>query len=568
MRLFSRAARCLPLLLLSWLCLTLPALAQSPEVAQVNGYLKRAESNLKLVNDAIGHLTQPPKGSAGKLAKMRLEQAFGDLKPAGELLSKLKSGDGLAEATKRYNDDVALHDKLRGILTGGGPKPTPTPTPKPEPKPSSGGKSGANGSSGGEKPAAAQPATVKLGYPHADNFKNQLFTLRRVEGEAQGLVALLEELRGVEDPLSISYRRVAGALSQSAETRRQAGFVKDGLAKIPANGEGVAEAKQRLVNAEASLGAVEEFMKPLNARLAKLVDPASYPQFDADLKRLTELGSAYANPQMLFLEQRARAAEAFAQADVAKGECVRIAQAYARLIQQETDQGKRIEGAGNGFLRRHAEFLAAAEREREALPASIRADLAEADRMAVEAVQNQKPLWFTGGIPQRMEWVEDKFALYEVLDPKGAPAVGQEIAALEASLRERADALRELIIRENPLPEDRFAGADRDAAIAVAIDAWKIQEPDFELLATRIPSEAWSRETKWTYSNGTWYFSDRSTLQVRLIVADKQNPELAIDRPVNVRKDHQKGDTLIGVPMRSFDEALEPGEYLLRSRAK
>lgn len=560
-----RPSRSLLTLVLSWLLLTVTAMAESPEVAQANGHLKRAEANLKLVNDAIGHLTQPPKGSAARLAKMRLDQAFGDLKPAGELLSKLKQGDGLADASKRYNDDIQLYEKLRGILTGGpSPEPKPKP-PEPAPDSSKGKQSGQTGGATKEPPA---PTTVKLGYPHADNFKNTLFTLRRVEGETQALAQLHEELRAVADPLTISFRRVAGAVATSTETRRQAGFVKDGLSKIPANGEGVAEAKQRLAEAEASLGTVDAFMKPLNERLTKLVDPASYPKLDEDLKRLTELGSGYANPEMLFREQRSRAAEAFAQGPAAREEALRIAQAYARLMQQETDQGKRVEGAGNGFLRRYEEFLAVAERETAALPGSIREDLAEADRLGNEAVQDQKPLWFTGGIPQRLEWVDDKFALLTVLDPEGAPAIGREIDAAKASLRERADALRELIIRENPLPPDRYAGADRDATVAVAIDAWGIQEKGFELLATRIPSEAWSRETKWVYSNGTWYFSDKSTLQVRLIVADKKNPELAIDRPVNVRKDHQKGDTMIGVPMRSFDETLEPGEYLLRSRVK
>ena len=58
---------------------------------------------------------------------------------------------------------------------------------------------------------------------------------------------------------------------------------------------------------------------------------------------------------------------------------------------------------------------------------------------------------------------------------------------------------------------------------------------------------------------------DRSHLQVRLIVADHENSNQAIDRPVNVIKDHQKGDTMIGVPMRSFDEELEPGEYFLKA---
>ena len=188
--------------------------------------------------------------------------------------------------------------------------------------------------------------------------------------------------------------------------------------------------------------------------------------------------------------------------------------------------------------------------------------------MADEAVQNQKPLWFTGGIPQTLGWVDDKFGLYAVLDPQGSQALGQEIESRKADIEQRAEALRELIIRENPLPPNRYAGADRDATVAVAIDAWKKQQPEFELLAVRIPSEAWTRETKWVYSNGTWYFVDKSTLQVRLLVADENNPKQVIDRAINVKKDHQKSDTTYGVPLRSIDETLQPSEYLLREKCE
>ena len=378
----------------------------------------------------------------------------------------------------------------------------------------------------------------------------------------------MEELRPTNDQLTIDHRKTASTLATLTETRRQAGFVDDGLKKIPANGEGVAEAKQRLATARKDLDAAAKYLEPLNKQLMELIDPARYPDFQIDLKRLSELGSSYANPAMLFREQRPRAAEAFAQSEAAKAECVRIARAYLRLIEQQTDMGKRMEAAGNGFLRRHEEFLTMARQQSGALPADIRADLAEADRLANDAVQNQKPLWFTGGIPQRMEWVDDKLALYRVLDPAGAPAVVREVDAMKKSLRERSESLRDLIIRENVLPPNRFTGADRDAAIAIAVDGWKVQEKDAEILAVCIPSEAWRRETKWTYSNGTWYFSDRSILQVRLIVADQKNPELAIDRAINVKKDHQKGDTMIGVPLRSFDEELQPNEYLLRSKVK
>ena len=91
--------------------------ADSGHVGQVNAHLKRAEANLQLGEGSIGHLKSPPKGSAAKLAKMRLEQALADLEPAGKLLAQLPAGAASAEAKKRYETAVKQFNKLRGILT-------------------------------------------------------------------------------------------------------------------------------------------------------------------------------------------------------------------------------------------------------------------------------------------------------------------------------------------------------------------------------------------------------------------------------------------------------------------
>ena len=520
---------------------------------EIDSLLKRAEATLQLVDGSIGRATSPPKGSAAKLARMRLGQASADLDAAGKLV-----GDGAAKG--RYDAAVALRDKLQGILDGGAaPAKTPPSSAAPEP---------ARDTATSGTPSSGANATVKLGYPHADAFKNALFTLRRVEADAAALESLREALQPVQDQLSVDHRKTAGAMASVTETRRQAGFVRDALGGIPSNGEGVADAVQRLSDAEATLTASERYFQPLHAKLMELVDPRNYPEFQQDLRRLQELSSMYRDPATLFAEQRARAAEAIAQSDATEQECRRIAKTYARLMEQATEQGKQIQGAGNHLLQQRAAFLAAAEEQKVSLPASIRADLAEADRYADDAVQNRKPLWFTGGIPQRLGWVDEKLALYETLDPGGASKMRGEVAAMKASIESRADSLRDLIIRENTLPADSFAGGDRDAAIAVAIDAWKAHEPDMELLAVRIPATAWSRESKWTYGAGSWTFVDQSSLQVRLIVADKRSPELAIDRPVTVRKNHEKGDAMIGIPLRSFDETLTPGEYLLRDKIR
>jgi hypothetical protein len=61
---------------------------------------------------------------------------------------------------------------------------------------------------------------------------------------------------------------------------------------------------------------------------------------------------------------------------------------------------------------------------------------------------------------------------------------------------------------------------------------------------------------------------DRSTLQVQPILADADDDCLTIIRPVNIWMEHQKGDTLIGVPLHSGHEALQPGNYLMRDKIR
>ena len=360
------------------------------DVQKVEGLLRRAEANLKSVESSLAGRTSPPKGSAGKLVAQRLKQAFGDLEPAGKLVAALPAdGEGVTEVTTRYNDAVKLYQKLAAIMNGGS-----------EPK--------KEGPKDGE---------VKLGYPHADNFKNALFTFRqKVEGPANSLTKLHAELLPVKDQMTINHRTTAQAMATIAEARRQAGFVEQGLAKIPANGEGVADAKANLAKALETIRGAESYFAPLNAQLLAMIDPAKFPQFDTDRKRLQGLSGDYSQ-DWIFTENRARAAELFQQRQAAQDELVRIATVYQRLMQQQTQMGKTIEAVGNGTIQSFSKFDAKITEQKAALPASIREDLAEANRLADDAVQNQKPLWFTGGIPQRMDWATDKLALLKVIDP-------------------------------------------------------------------------------------------------------------------------------------------------------
>lgn len=576
---------CAVMLSMAVLSLATPAHA---DVSAVNSHLTRAEANLEMVNGSIGHLTSPPKGSAGKLAKLRLDQAYADLEPAGKLLAGL-SGEGVAEAAERYNTDIALYNKLAGILSGKAEPPAPKEEAPPKPAeapPAAPDKPAAEKPKQPEAPAEPvapaqpeKPTTVRLGYPHADNFKNTQFTFRnKVEPVANQMTQTHAELVAVEDQLSINFRTTAQALETITEAQRQAGFVKKGLDALPSNGEGVAEAYEQLNVANEQLAGAEAYFKPLHAELMALIDPANYPDYQTDLQKLKDLASMYARPDMQFMHQKDQAVTAYQQAETTKADVIQIARKYGRLMQQKSDQGVEIDRVGTGFLRNQEGFLAEAEKQKQVLPGEIKGHLAEADKDADAAVSEKKPLWFTGGIPQKMGWAEEKLVLLEGIDPAAGKPLRAEYDQLQASLAKRADSLKELIIQSNGLPSDSFHGDDRQKAIDTAIDAWKHQEKDFEVLTARIPSEAWEHIVKHHYDgsvnvntgdvSGTVTTQDRSRIQVQLIIADKANPKLAKIIPVNIWKDHNKGDTMIGVPLYSGDEKLQPHSYLLREKVK
>lgn len=577
----------IPSLLLAFLCTT-PGLQaqdltaeQQQKVAAVESGLKRVQTNYQLAADSAG--TGIPTGSKAKLSKMRLDTAAADLPQLKQWLSELPAEQPqvqqLAGQFAAIEQNIQqLDDRIAGKSVESAAVAAAPPTSQAAPQTASsptatGATTAATPATTATAPAAAAvavpaaDAAVKLGYQQEDILKGARFNLTEVQGNAQSLTQSMTELQAIDDQLGIDYRQVQGNMNTLENARRKAGFTQDGLNKLPPNGQGVAETAAELSSANAKLDAAQAYFAPLHQQLTELVNPANYPDLPADLKRLNELSAMYRDT-MLLQNNREQAAAVFQQADAAKTEAVRIAQAYLPLMVQQTEEGKRVEGAGNSFLGNLAEFQAAADLERQNLPAEIRTDLDEADRIAREAVAQQKPLFFTGGVPQHLAYANDRLALYQVLDPQQGPAMEKEVRSREASLQKSEQSLSQLIIQQNELPPDRYTGPDRAKAIEVATDAWTYQQKDFKVLASRIPAEAWLRETLWQYSNGTWYYVDRSKLQVQLIVADEKNDQQAVILPINIWKDHQKGDSMIGTPLYSGDEKLQPSSYMLRDKVK
>jgi len=529
---------------------------EQAKLTAVESGLKRVDANFQLAADSAG--TGTPTGSKARLSKMRLDTAAADMPQLRQWLSELPAGQlqvqQLAEQFAAIEQNIQqLDDRIAGKSAAAAPAAAAQVAPQ--------------AASQAAPQTAIQEAPVKLGYQMEEVLKGARFNLREVQGNAAALTQLMNELKPAADQLAIDYRKVQTAMNTLENARRKAGFTQDGLNKLPPNGQGVAETAAELSVANAELDATQAYFAPLSQQLNELINPASYPNLATDIKRLSELSAMYYDPMSLQTD-RPRAIAVLTQAAAARDEAVRIAQEYAPLMVQQTEEGKRVEGTGNSFLSNLNAYQVAAEQERQSLPAQIRADLAEANRIAQEATAQQKPMFFTGGVPQQMEYAHDKLALYKVLDPKQAPALEKEVSAMEASLEKSEQSLAQLIIQENPLPADRYNGPDRTKVVEVATDAWTYQQKNFRVLASRIPSEDWSRETLWQYSNGTWYYVDRSKLQVQLIVADEKNEKQAVILPINIWKDHQKGNSMIGTPLYSGDEKLQPSSYMLRDKVK
>ncbi len=541
---------------------------QQAKLAAVDSGLKRVQTNYQAALSSAGSGT--PSGSAARLSKMRLDTAAVDMPQLKQWLSELPADQPevqkLAEQFAATEQDIqSLDDRIAGKSAA------PSAAAASSAAPSAAAASSASASSAPAAAPAAVPAaeggSAKLGYQQVEVLKGAQFNLREVQGNAAALTKLMAELKPVADQLSINHRQVQNGIATLENARRKAGFTQDGLDKLPPNGEGVAETAAELAAANSELDVAEAYLAPLSQQLNALINPANYPELNNDLKRLNELTVMYADP-MILQTDRPQAVAVLQQAAAAKEEAVRIAQAYMPLMVHETEEGKRVEGAGNYFLEKLNAFQAAAEQERQTLPAQIRSDLSDADKLAQQAVSEQKPAFFTGGIPQTMDFARDRLALFEVLDTQQAPALAKEVNAMQSGLVQREQSLSQLIIEQNPLPQDRYTGPDRQQAIDVAIDAWKHQQKDFNVLTSRIPSESWARETLWTYGNRSWHYVDRSRLQVQLIVADPKNEKQAVIVPINLWKDHQKGDSIIGTPLFSGDEKLQPSSYMLRDKIK
>jgi len=531
--------------------------AESALLREAQSHLQKFETNLNLALQSAGPGAEAVPPSKARLAVVRLQSALDAMAQVKARLDRLPGQDAAVEPVLRqFATLTAAAQGLRARLTGGAApsaaapaSPVSSATTTPVNRPAAAG--------------AGASATPRLDYRQQEELKNARFYLREVEGKVAALEQLVAQVKPVSDVTTLDFRLLQRGMNTVAEARQRAGLVGPRLANLPATADGVAEAGAELKTLLTRLDTAEQALQPLHARLAALVDPKSHPTLAADTARIRELAAMFSDP-LLFQTHRPHAAARVRELASAQAEHKRVLEAYAALLRQTTAESTALTAASAHFGDRVGLFTAEMNTQRASLPGSIDADFQKIDRMVQEAVSNQKPAFFTDGIPFELGLLEEKLDLLDALEP--ARTAANRMKAVQGLVKKQQVALREAIIAANELPRDEFQGGERDEIVKLATEAWRKLEPGATVIAVRIPSSAWRRDTRWRNQTGDWYKIHRSFVQAQVIV--RHSDTLPVIRPVDLGKNHLEGDRITAAPMDALKDELMPHRFLLLKRVR
>ena len=267
---------------------------------------------------------------------------------------------------------------------------------------------------------------------------------------------------------------------------------------------------------------------------------------EQDLEKLTAWAKTYGDSRLME-EDPAKLAEAVAEAPHVRDDVTRIA---ARWEPKGKDRAaQQVKFKLDHFDRNMKSFDDRIARFKQEGPERITKQLDEAEKMADEAVAEKKPLYFTGGVPQRIAWADGNVNVLAAIDAEAAKPLQDRLAKVKSAMPAKESALKNEIIAANEVPKDNYRGPDKQQLIDRATAAWKEKHPDDQILAVRIPGNDWKRDTRWQWSRGNKAFEkiDRSKLQSQLLIKRASDPKLAEVHVVDLYKDHLSGDALSAV---------------------
>ena len=428
-------------------------------------YQAQFESNLKFARETAGPGEDTPPASKAKLAMARLQTAKQSAANVAARLEKLPADHADVKPLQAsYDDAMKAVTALEDRLTGKNAKPKGDEPAEPAKDP------------GDSKPVApSKPAKEeKLGYQAENALKIAVGNVEQVTAYAASLEKSVTELKAVKDKTTISNDTLTAAFDDIKEARRKTGFAENQLKILPPEHSRVKPVADALKAAVARVDAAEKALDPIRKQTMKQADASSYPDLKTDNERLKELRESLAVGNMQ--ANRATVAELVKQLPAMKEESGRIEKKYAPLLSQNTGESGNLKTNLKQFAYGLERFEAALEEEKKNLPQQFDEELAEAAKLTEEAVRENKPLFFQGGIASRLKFAEEKLVLYEALDPAGAKAAAQRLAKAREDVKQKQQSLAGAIIAANELPPDRYAGPDKADLARRATEALKKQK--------------------------------------------------------------------------------------------
>jgi hypothetical protein len=291
-------------------------------------------------------------------------------------------------------------------------------------------------------------------------------------------------------------------------------------------------------------------------------------QLQQDMEKLQSFNKTYGDSQLLN-EEPQKLTDVVGQADKVKEEAKAIEAGWnARMNDRDDREALKIRRQLDLFQRQIGFYDNRIDRFKQDAPTQVGNHLDEAEKMSDEAVSDKKPLFFTGGIPQRMKWADEKLTVLAVIDPDTAKPLRERYEKLKADLPGKEAQLQQEIIAANELPQDNYSESDRKDVVKLLTDTWIGKHADDKVLAVRIPGRQWKRDTRWTWRSSSKAFekTDRSHLQGQVIVVSSEDPKIAIVHPVDLYKDHLSNDAVNAVPWSDKDVTVQ--DMLLVEKVK
>jgi hypothetical protein len=269
-----------------------------------------------------------------------------------------------------------------------------------------------------------------------------------------------------------------------------------------------------------------------------------------DLDKLKTWGKLFANPQFQFANRLDDALAAAGYLEQIEAEVAAIEQRWPKLLERNNRErdARNLKAAKSYFDRSFPPFKQYVANLKESLPDKMRGHWAQIESMMQTAVDKKLPAYFTGGIPQQVGEAERSMKIFRSIDPAVAEPFAAELDALNKRIAAAQLSLSESIVQNNQVPRPQYAGPDIAELDALARTAWTKKNPETPILKIVFNTPGWSRVTRWQWSQGykAWEKVDYSKIQPKVIVAHDER--LAAVYPVDIYKDHMKGDRLRAAP--------------------